>query len=101
MKKLFYLSAVILAVSIQGSALASGLNGTAVRSGSAVDGDTLKEEFCNQYSNSSLSQEEVAERIKLYISELDNPTLDQLSALLDISEKMERGRGRSLSSACN
>lgn len=93
MKKLFYLSAIVFAVTIQGTALASRRPERVT-----VNGVSLVREFCNQYSNSSLSQEEVAEKIKLYISELDNPTLEQLSALLDISEEMEEGW--SLSAAC-
>lgn len=92
MKKLFCLSAVALTFAIQGTAFASRPRTT------EISGDTLVNSFCSQYSSSSLTKEEVAEKIKLIISELNNPTLDQLSSLLEISEEMEDGR--SLSRAC-
>ena len=92
MKKLLCLSAIALAFTIQGAAFAR-------EASQQPDGDDIVETFCDQYSNTSMNSDKVAEQIKLFIAELDNPTLEQLSALLDISEEMEDGE--SLSEACD
>lgn len=95
MKKLLCLSVVALSFAFQGVAVASATRESVGQN----SGNDVVAAFCDQYSNSSMSSEEVAEQIKLFIAELDDPTLEQLSALLSISAEMENGK--TISSACN
>lgn len=87
MKKLFCLSFALLAFGFQGSVAAT------------ESPDELVDNFCQEVDDLGINEEaEVAEMVRSYISELDNPTIDQIVALSQIAVDIEDGE--SMSSIC-
>ena len=85
MKKLFCLfSFALLAFGFQGSVLAD---------------KSPDELVCKNLKEMKIEDEqEIAEIIRSYIAELDEPTLDQIIALSEIAEEVEKGK--SVNSVC-
>ncbi|WP_019508451.1 hypothetical protein [Pleurocapsa sp. PCC 7319] len=88
MKKLFCLSFALLAFGFQGAV-------------SAQDSpDELVNSFCQEVEDQNITDEsEMAEMVRSYIAELEEPTMEQIIALSQIAEKVENGQ--SINSICN
>ena len=93
MKKFLGLSFALFAFGFSSSATAQGiLNQT-------ISPEQLVNEFCQEAQESGIqSDEEIADMVRTYIAELNNPTMDQIIALSQIAVKVENGK--SLKKAC-
>ena len=93
MKKFFGLSFALLTFGFSSSATAQGiLNQT-------ISPEQLVNEFCQEAKESGIrSDEEIADMVRTYIAELNNPTMDQIIALSQIAVKVENGK--SIKQAC-
>ncbi len=80
MKKLFCLSVAVFAFAFQGSVSAQ------------VSPEELVNGFCQEAEDLGVQNEsEMAEMVRSYIAELDEPTMDQIVALSQIAVDLENG----------
>ena len=87
MKKLFSLSFILLAFGFQGSVSASSKTNQLVNS------------FCNNIKELNIQdKKDIAEMVRSYIAELDEPTMEEIIALSQIAVKVETGQ--SINSVC-
>ncbi len=87
MKKIFSLSIALFAFGFQGSVSAQ------------ASSDRLVDNLCQEIEDLQINDEnEIAEMVRSYIAELDNPTMDQIIALSQVAVKVETGH--SLNSIC-
>lgn len=94
MKKLFSISFILLAFGYQSSAIAQSFPVQ------TIDSEDLVENFCEEAIAMRLDgDDEIAEMVRSYIAELNNPSIEQIVALSQIAVKVENGY--SLRSACD
>ncbi|MEM8677653.1 MAG: hypothetical protein AAGF83_27905 [Cyanobacteria bacterium P01_G01_bin.67] len=87
MKKILTLSVVLLAFGFQGSVSAQ------------ESPDDLVDNLCQELQDLQLNDDnEIAEMVRSYIAELDQPTMDQIIALSQVAVKVETGQ--SINSIC-
>ena len=81
MKKLFCLSFALLAFGFQGSVLAQE---------SSEQPDELVDSFCEEVEDQNITDEsEMAEMVRSYIAELEDPTMEQILALSEIAKDVD------------
>ncbi|MDJ0568241.1 MAG: hypothetical protein QNJ53_04275 [Pleurocapsa sp. MO_192.B19] len=87
MKKLFCLSVAVFAFAFQGSVSAQSLPDQ------SLSGDEVVNNFCATTENLGVQNEsEIAEMVRSYIAELDQPTMEQIIALSQIAVELENGQ---------
>ena len=87
MKKIFCLSIALIAFGFQGSAFAQ------------ESPDALVDGLCQELQDLQLDDEDkIAEMVRSYIAELDEPTMNQIIALSQVAVKVETGQ--SINSIC-